>query len=361
MGQVTRARLLAGGALFLAGMWVVGWLLLGNRIEPGLLPASSGPAALSAARAIASYTSVPVEREVVGAVHSRVPVDVSSRVAALVRSVRVHAGDRVQRGEVVVTLDGADLRARLEQAKASVAGARAELTRTSADRARFEALYARGSVTAREHDAAEAAYQAARARWQEAQAAVAQAAAALGYVTVRSPVDGLVVRRMVEPGDMALPGKPLVMLYAHRELRVSLEVPEKWMAHLRVGTPVKVTVDAVGKTFATEVSEVVPAANPASRTVIVRAELPAGAGLRPGMFARARFSAGEERLLSVPAAAVETVGQLTVVRVYERGASELRQVSTGRQLPGGRIEILAGLRPGETVLLPRASALPLPQ
>jgi RND family efflux transporter MFP subunit len=216
-------------------------------------------------------------------------------------------------------------------------------------------LFTRGSVTAHERDVAEAAYGSAMGRAAQAQAAVAAARAALAYATVSSPVDGVVVERLVEPGDMALPGKPLVRLYDEKALRVQLQAPENLARSIKVGTPLQVRVDAAGATYRTRVGEIVPAADPASRSFLIRAPLPSGGHLRPGMFARAFFSVGTQRLLTVPRAAVEEVGQLETVRVYSRGRIETRMVSLGRGF-GNRVEVLAGLHQGERVILDSAGA-----
>lgn len=330
------------------------YMLRGGRIEPGLLP--SGHSAIPnepTGRVV--LESVPIRREVIGSVESRIPIDAASRVAARVIAVRVHAGDWVHPGDVLVELDSADLRAHLREAEGAVAGARAELTRTTADEKRFRNLFKRGSVTAREFDAAEAAYRSASARMVQAEAAVAAARAALQYATVRSPVKGVVVERFVQPGDLAVAGKPLVRLYDANALRVSLQVPEELVRAVKVGMPLTVHVDATGEDISTKVDEIVPTADPNSRSFLVRASLPSGGDLRPGMFARAVFTIGREKILSVPRTAVTRVGQLDTVRTISDGMMKLRQVSLGRSF-GDRVEVLAGLRAGEQVVLAPAVA-----
>lgn len=348
LGRPSRARLALAALAGLAVIWIAARWLWGGRIEPGLIARRAAPARFplgEATRAIA-----PIRHEVIGTVQSRFPVDAASRIAARVITVNVHAGERVRAGQTLVMLEAADLRAALAQAEGQLAAATGELARASADARRYAALYPRGSVTASERDAAVAADRAAAGHAQQARAAVARARAALAYATVRSPADGVVIERMVERGDMAMPGRPLVRLYDASAMRVELEIPEDLARRLAPGAPLTVTVDAIGAAFSTRVSEIVPAADPRSRTFLVRAPLPAGPNLRPGMFARATFDAGAETIITAPRAAVARVGQLTTVRVYARGATVTRMVSLGRPL-GDRIEVLAGLKPGEQVLL----------
>jgi len=339
--------LAVGGALLLVLLAVE--IYHYGKIAPGLL-AESGAASPNEPTEVVSRQVVPMRRDVVGTIQSVVPVDASSRVSATVDAVKVRAGDRVRRGEIIVELDSADVRAQVAQAQGVLAAAQAELTRSGADYRRYAALLKRGAVTASEYDGAHAAYQSATGNVARAEAAVSAARAALAYSTVRSPVDGVVVARMVEPGDIAMPGKVLVRLYDDHALRVELMVPDELAPRVGVGMPLEVETGSPGRKISTQASEVVPATDPASRSFIVRAPVPAGLGLRPGMFARANFGVGEEQLLSIPRSAVQSVGQLTTVRVIVRGAVQVRQVALGRAL-GDRVEVLAGLNEGDRVIM----------
>jgi RND family efflux transporter MFP subunit len=298
---------------------------------------------------------IAVEREVIGSIQSRIPVVAASRVAARVMRVDVRSGDRVKPGQVLVELDESDLRGQLAQAEGEVAASEAELARAAADEKRFSALFSRGSVTAREHESADAAYKAAQAKAGQAKAALAAARSAFEYAIVRSSVRGVVVERMVEAGDMAMPGNPLVRLYDDGALRAELEVPEELRGQIALGTPLDLQVGPDRAIYHARVDEIVPAADPASRSFIVRANLPAGKELTPGTFVRATFASGTAEVLTVAPQAVEEIGQLHMVRVYQNGEIESRMVSVGRKR-GDRVEILAGLRPGERVLLKGAAA-----
>lgn len=350
-----KLKKLVGGRLLLvvvAAVIILGaavWLMSGGEIKPGLL-APSPRTVSSRELGTVLLQRLPLQRVMVGSVQSRVPIRAASRVAARIVAVRVHVGDHVRRNQVLVDLDSSELRAALAQARGELDAAQAQLTRTSADEKRFAALFARGSVTAHERDAARAAWRSAQGQVAQARAAVAAARAALGYATVRSPVAGVVEQRLAEPGDMAMPGQPLVLLYDQNALRVELQVPEALAQLIEIGMPLTVHVDAIAKTYPTRVNEIVPAANPASRSFIVRAPLPARQGLRPGMFARATVAIGSETILTIPRSAVERVGQLDTVHVVRQGRIESRLVSLGRVI-GNRIEVLAGVRQGERVIL----------
>ncbi len=344
-----RKWLFAGAILALGVLWIAIRVMRGGAIAPGLLrpKADRWPD-----RPVGEVLmqEIPIAYQLIGSIQSRVPVIAASRVASRVLEVKVHAGDRVGRGELLVRLDAADFDAQIAQARAELAAAQAELTRASADHNRFSSLFKRGSVTASERDAAEAAYRFAAGRVAQARAAIAAARAASQYTVVRSPVDGVVVERMVEPGDMAMPGKPLVRLYDQGALRVELDAPEELAGRIAIAAPLEVRVEAAGTIYRTAVNEIVPAADPASRSFIVRAPLPGGQGLQPGMFARAAFTTGSQPTLTVPRLALTQIGQLQTVRVIADGAVQIRMVSVGRSF-GDRVEVLAGVRAGERVVL----------
>jgi RND family efflux transporter MFP subunit len=337
---------IAGGLVLL---WIALRIIRGGTIAPGLLGQRVEPVP-NRPLGVALNERVRVQRELIGSVQSRVPIEAASRVAARIVAITVSAGDHVRRDQVIVTLDAHDLKAQLAQAQGELAAAQGEYKRAAADEKRFSALFARGSMTASERDAAEAAYRGAAGRVAQTQAAVAAARAGLAYATVRSPVDAVVVERLAEPGDMAMPGKPLVRLYDANALRVELQVPEDLARDIAPATPLQVRIDATGAAYSTQVSEIVPASDPASRIFLVRAPLPSGGHLQPGMFARATFAAGSETVLTIPRAAVMQIGQLATVRVYSQGTIQTRMVSLGRPF-GDRIEVLAGVRPGERLIL----------
>lgn len=336
-------------AVGLVVLWAAIRIIRGSPIGPGLLREGFNQVPNNPLGVVLDE-QLPMRRELIGSIQSRVPIAAASRVAARIVAITVRAGDSVRRGQVIVTLDAHDLRAQLAQAQGQLLASQGELTRAAADEKRFTALLARGSVTASEHDTAEATYRGAMGRVAQAQASVAAARAGLEYATVRSPVNGLVVERLAEPGDMAMPGGPLVRLYDADALRVELQVPEDLARYIEPATPLEVRVDATGAVYDTRVSEIVPAADPASRSFLVRAPLPSGQHLQPGMFARATLTTGSQAVVTIPRGAVEQIGQLETVRVYADGRIQTRMVSLGRRF-GDRVEVLAGLAPGEHVIL----------
>jgi RND family efflux transporter MFP subunit len=152
-------------------------------------------------------------------------------------------------------------------------------------------------------------------------------------------------------GDLAAPGSPLLVMEDPQQYRLEAQVDEEQVHKIALGANVPVVLDALGEgELAGTVAEIVPAADPASRTSVVKVDLPAGSKVRSGMFGRARFTTGEEQALIVPATAVFQRGQLTAVYVIgEGGVARLRLITVGKQYSSG-VEVLSGLDPGEQIV-----------
>ncbi len=188
-------------------------------------------------------------------------------------------------------------------------------------------------------------------RIEQAKAELGQARLALADTRITAPMAGVVVERRVEPGNLASPGQPLLVLDDPRQYRLEAMVGESAMGRVRLGAVVPVVIDSLPRPVDGRVAELIPAADPASRSVIVKLDLPADLPLRSGMFGRARFPAGERKALVVPAAAVVERGQLSSLFVVGAdGVARLRLVTLGER-HGERVEVLSGLTPGERIVV----------
>ena len=332
--------------LLLMMAWMAGWLE--ERIPPGRVDV---PAAVVApADAVTVHAELePMVEQAVGTVRARDEIVVSSRITARIAAVEVRAGDAVRAGDVLVRLDDAELVARVEQQREAVQAARAAVGEAEPAYRRVQSLFERGTVPRSELERADATLRAARAALSRSERAVDEAEAALGYARLTAIRDARVVERYAEPGDTATPGMALVRLYDPATLRVEASVRESLATRLAIGDPVQVAVDALDRRVSASVDEVVPSADPGSRTFTVKALLPQDLPLFPGMFARLLIVAGEERRLYVPATALLRVGQLEYVRALEEGGPVLRLVRTGR-VDGARVEVLTGLGDGERIV-----------
>jgi RND family efflux transporter MFP subunit len=297
---------------------------------------------------VAGTTPVPMETEASGVVRPLSRSSPASKIMGRVEVVAVGEGEDVERGVLLVALDKRDLEAAASQARAALAMAEAQFESASAQYERFTDLYQRGSVTARSLEEATAAYRVAGAAVEQARAQVAAAEVRLAYAEIRASVSGLVIERMIEPGDVAVPGAPLLKIDDLSRVKVTIDVPESRAVGLERGDAAEIVVDALGGVFHGKIERIVPALDPSATTVTVEIIVDnPRRELQSGMFARARFQRGAREALMVERTAVVRNGQLDAVFVVgDDSVARLRWVRLGRER-GGAVEIISGLEPGE--------------
>ncbi len=298
---------------------------------------------------------VPVEQtyveEAIGTLKAADRTEISSRVMASIKEITVRSGSNVKEGEMLIRLDRRDVEAERSQAEANVVAAQAALNRAESDFNRAEQLHANRTVSREQYDETVESVHVARAKLKAAQDKLSQADVMLTFTTITAPKDGVIVERLAEQGDMARPGDPLLVLYAPKSLRLEVPVMENLAVHVKVGDKLRVRVDASdAQEFEGTVDEIVPQADFASRSFLVKLSLPPSDRLFEGMFGRVYIPAGSRRHLCLKEGAVDTIGQLEFVEVVrEDGSLERRFIKTGRRGMGGRVEVLAGLEADENV------------
>jgi multidrug efflux pump subunit AcrA (membrane-fusion protein) len=312
-----------------------------------------------------------------GVVQARTTATIMARILAPVREVRVVPGDRVRAGQVLIVLDGRDLAAHARSANAATLaadqgvtaaaseqqGADAALALARATHARIAALFAKRSATAQELDDTTGALRAAEARAagaaarahaaasdvEGARAASEAAATTASFALITAPFDGVVAEKMVEPGNMAAAGTPLMRVEDTRGFRLDVRVDESRIGQVAVGAMVSVSVDSgtggTPTTLGGTVAEVGRAVDADARAFLVKITLPDPTGLRSGTFGRAHFSGHARRGLTVPTDALVHRGQLTTVLVVEKEIARVRLVRVRGT------EVLAGLSEGEVVIV----------
>jgi multidrug efflux system membrane fusion protein len=319
--------------------------------------------------------SAPSLYEAVGTIRSATTSVLAAQLGGSVREIAVKTGDRVRRGQLLALLDDRSPRAQLQAAEAGVneatqglAEVEQALQAATADRKfaevtynRYKGLLAKNSLSRQEFDGAEARYKAGLAneraleakkqqvvaREQQARSQQDSAETYFSYSRIVSPLDGVVTAKSVDAGTVVMPGTPLLTVEDTSRYRLEASLPEEYLPDAKVGQAVAVTTDH-GQ-FEGHVAEVVPAADPASRTFLVKIDLPRDCNCRSGEYAHASFPIGEAKRLAVLSSAVVEHGQLQGVFVVSaEGKVEYRLVKTGKTL-GNRVEILSGLAQGEKV------------
>ena len=347
--------------------------------------------AIDVATAVVASVNLPEIYDAGGVVRARTTAAITSRLLAPVLEVRVAAGSIVHRGEVLVRLDDRDLTAQQRRAgaghKAAEQGgraaeadreaARSALALAKAHHSRIALLHQRASATDDELDQAVASLRGAEARVAMADARVAEAAAALSaasagadaadvgasWTVITAPFDGVVTEKLVEAGNMAAPGMPLVRMEQGGAMRVDVRLDESRVAGVNLGDAVDVLLDASAhpRQAAGRVAEIARAAEAGAHAFLVKIDLPGEVHAPSGTFARAHFNGPSHRALVVPEVALVRHGQLTSVFVVEGDRARVRLVNAGDAPRGsasaGVFEVLSGLAPGEYVVVSPPPAL----
>jgi RND family efflux transporter MFP subunit len=309
-------------------------------------------------------TTVAEEFVAVGTVRSRNSATLAARIAGTVSSLAVREGDRVARGQFLLAIEATEqsagaaaARAGVEEAGRGLDEARSRLALAETTYARFNTLYQEAAATKQELDMRKAdrdvALQAvarAEARLEQARQGSRAAGAVAGYGRVVAPLAGVVTAKSVAAGMTVFPGTPLLTIEEDGGYRLEAMVPESVLKGVKPGQAVGVTIDGATVRCKGRVVEIVPAADPVTRTVTVKIDI-AGKGLKSGMFGRVGFTLTSRPGLLVPKGAVVERGALTSLWVLDREQiARLRLVKLGNDQDGS-VEVVSGLSSGESVVI----------
>jgi len=355
-------------------------LSLGCRATPRSESTEAAVTAVAVSIAPAGAVELPSWIEAGGVVQAEATAHITSRVLAPIQTVHVRAGDRVSRGQALVTLDARELSANAERAAsaltAAIEASRAAESRTASAEAalrlatathdRINALYSKRSATPQELDQATAAQGSADAQVNAARAESASAAAAReaaraasdaaaitrSYAVIAAPFDGVVSDRTADPGSLATPGAPLLVVEQLGSPRLEVRLDESRAGHVTVGQRAEARLDAVDSVRWLPATIVEAGrADPVSHSFLVKLELPKGTPVRTGSFGRARFAVDSRHSLAVPASSVIRRAGLTFVfTVDASNHARLRPVVIGA-IEGERAEVLAGASQDEAVIV----------
>jgi membrane fusion protein, multidrug efflux system len=332
--------------------------------------------------------------EATGTVRAKTTTTLAARITGAVTALHVREGDRVRAGQVLVEIDDREPAAGLQKAQAARREARESLAEVEqqagaaqAGKAaaeaqqrlalatfnRYQTLLERKSVSPQEFDEVRARHQVAEAeveraerllqtiaakkqqalaRIEQAQAEIAGAEINAGYARLTAPAIGVITVKHIELGATATPGAPLLTMEDNTRYRLEAAVEEAQLGRIRLRDTARVRIDALGaEELIGAVSEIPPTADPASRSYLVKLDLPARRALRSGLYGVARFASGRQQALAVPQSALVQRGQLTgVFVVNDQGLAHLRLIKTGKTF-GDRIEALSGLNEGERIVV----------
>ena len=346
---VTVVVALAGLGLFLG--WMGG--AFHEKVAPGVVPlekrSASGRTLVTAEKTFEDDTITAV-----GSVQPRKKTEVSSQLLATIQEIKFRPSNRVKSGDVLIVLDNRELLAQQREAMASLAASEADLVTRRTDYERVKMLRATGSASMEELTRLEGAYRVTAAQVMRAKEMISRIEVQLSHTRILATADGVVADRQAEPGDLASPGKPILSIYDPQDMELHANVPESLATGLTLEQLVAVRIDANHLAANARIREIVPQAQQASRSVLVKLELPrvsVNPNL-PGMFGRALVPVGRAERLLLPSEAVTRLGQLDLVEVADQsGMLSRRFVRIGKETEG-KAEILSGLSGGEKVALP---------
>jgi multidrug efflux pump subunit AcrA (membrane-fusion protein) len=332
--------------------------------------------------------------EASGTVRARTTTALAARIMGAVTALRVREGEHVRAGQVLIEIDNREAAARLQMAQAArreaqealaeieqqagaaqagKAAAEAQQRLALATFNRYQALLERKSVSSQEFDEVKARHQVAEAeteraerllqtiaakkqqvlaRIEQTKAEITGAEINAGYARLVAPAGGIVTARHTELGATATPGAPLLTIEDDTRYRLEAAVEEAQLGRIKLRDTARVRVDALGEEeLIGTVSEIPPTADPASRSYLVKLDLPPRRALRSGLYGTARFTSGRRQALTVPQSAIVQRGQLAgVFVVNDQGLAQLRLLKTGETF-GDRVQALSGLNEGERIVV----------
>ena len=289
--------------------------------------------------------------------------NLSTRMMGFVNKVYVNVGDKVSKGQLLLSINSADISAQKAQVSASITEATAAFNSAEKDYNRFKSLFNDSSASQKEMDDMTANYEMAKARLEAANQVKNQVNAQLSYSNITAPFSGIITGKFTNKGDMANPGMPLLSLETPGKFQVIAMVPESDIANIKKDSNVKVFVKSTNKTLNGTVTEVSTSAKNTGGQYLVKVALDkSDEKLFSGMFTSVQFhnessEAKQSNLLLIPESALIKQGQLTgIYTVGNENIAFLRWLRIGKKI-GDKVEVLSGLSANEQFIVSSESKL----
>ncbi|MBW1860014.1 MAG: efflux RND transporter periplasmic adaptor subunit [Deltaproteobacteria bacterium] len=366
-------------AFVLALLVIILPLACSEEIEPGTTTKTS-PVVSNVAVGTVHMADQQVMYEAVGTVQAGITSDLASKLLGTVEAVQVREGDQVKEGDPLVIIDQRQVKAAFRGAEAGLAETNkalaAAISTREAEKAqsglaratyeRFVRLRRDGSVSQQEFEEIQARHQEAEASLKRAEAMVAAATARISRAeaalttadvaskdaVITAPHDGVITRKLIDKGDLARPGTPLLTLETTNRFCVDMVIPEMYIGYIRPEQKVLIRVPALqAEPLEGTVCTIVPSADPRSRSFVVKVRMPIDIKARSGMFARVQVPTGQAKTILVARRAVVRHGQLTGFYLVDAdNTARFRLIRTGKTY-GDSIEVLSGLKTGDRYVL----------
>ena len=290
-----------------------------------------------------------------GKIQASNSANLSTRMMGYVTKVHVNVGDRVKKGQLLVSINNTDLQAKKAQVAAGITQAKTAFNNAEKNYNRFKNLFSSTSITQKEMDDMTANYEMAKASLESANQMKNEINAQFAYSNITAPFSGVITSKNIENGDMANPGMPLISLETPKDFEVVAMVPETEISQIKKGITVTVLVKSVNKRIKGKVSEVSTSAKNTGGQYLVKIALEkTDVNILSGMFSTVQFPVErklEASLVLIPTAAIVTKGQLSgVYTVSQSNTALLRWLRLGRTY-GDKVEVLSGLNADESYIV----------
>tara|TARA_R110002049_G_scaffold2846_2_gene23128 strand:+ start:5458 stop:6537 length:1080 start_codon:yes stop_codon:yes gene_type:complete len=290
-----------------------------------------------------------------GKIQASNSADLSTRMMGYVKKVHVNVGDKVRKGQLLVSINNTDLQAKKGQVNAGIVQAKTAFNNAEKNYNRFKNLFASNSVTQKEMDDMTANYEMAKAGLESANQMKNEINAQFAYSNITAPFSGVITSKNIEEGDMANPGMPLISLETPKVFEVIAMVPETEISKIKKGTSVNVLVKSLDKILKGKVSEVSTSAKNTGGQYLVKINLDkTDVNILSGMFSTVQFPVERKiksSLVLIPKDAIVKNGQLSgVYTVSESNTALLRWLRLGRTY-GNKVEVLSGLNADESYIV----------
>ncbi len=299
----------------------------------------------------------PVYYSTIGSVISDDRIQITSRITGYIHEISVREGQKIRKGDLLVSLDNMDIEGAIQQAEAGVNKSRSALKDAQIDFQRYEVLFKEGSVAENALRKIRLQRDISRETLHAALAALETAKSQRQYILIKSPVDGVVVERQKRAGDLAAPGFPIISIESEKSLLFKSSVPESQIQKLVQDDKVTIFIDALNKTLNGHISRIVPSGDPVTRSYEIKISLNDTTNLLPGMFGRVRFQVGTEISPVIARSAVVERGGLRGVFVLDtEQRTHFRWLRFGREW-SDRLQVQAGVSQGERIVASHVSLI----
>lgn len=283
-------------------------------------------------------TEIEAEISAAGALSSKNSSVLSSKVMGRVSYLGVREGDRVTTGKLLMKIESGEIAAQVYQADSAYRNAKLHYNR-------IKTLFDEKASTQMEMDQATLALE-------TAESGLNAAKAMESYTIITAPISGQIVEKKINPGEMAMPGQPLLKIEDNRNLRLEVTLNEQDLRYIHPETDVRVQIDAIpGKAIHGRVGQIVPAADTRTHSFIAKIDVPAEPGLITGMYGKAFFSTGKRTSILIPQSAVVTMSGISGVYIVSPEGNALFQMVQVGETRGDSVEAVTGLKPGDRVIV----------